>query len=568
MDIGSGEHKMQVADVDTETNTIVRTIACNVKGVPLANSFLKEGDLSLSVQNASKQAFKELLQEALDVGATEFGGIATATFRKAPSGQQLIEELKSEGKKLVNRDIALSIVTQSIEGQTGYLTAVALSPEFQKDTIVSWDSGNGSFQIVMPHNDGVAIFEGPVGVASATKTLLEKVRNTPYTNHDPINPITVEELNKLLQHLTESFNFPQNLLAKVAQHDTSVVGIGGVTSIFSLGAQATGKSTFTAQEIYTLLTSYCLRALDNTAPEILVLDPSDPSTTIVSLALLYSVMDGLSLREVTYKKSIGNTPGIFLTPDFWPSHKKVVLVFDADQVLLDRTFNIPLMFLCYMLDTTDLNGLSAELPKIINLDSPAQEIPRDVADAFNEFWKKFGKRVCDLDLDPAVDELVEKHPILQQETKSKVPFAEHMKHQCSYGIPRNGTIDLLLKAHTAGHPIAIGTNQGYNTYKRLIDAKTVPHEDYYTVIYTCDHPNNKRLNPRPGQFPYAKKPSGKYFKGLTKALLEKNLGDRLFIFIDDNLENVEVAVKKGFIGIHFQTAEQVENDLKALGINL
>lgn len=254
-------------------------------------------------------------------------------------------------------------------------------------------------------------------------------------------------------------------------------------------------------------------------------------------------------------------------PDFM--HEKPVLIFDADQVLLDRSFDIPMMFLCYLLDATDPEGVSAAFTTIIQHEGLLHETPRDMVHAIIVFWKEFGgKRVCDLDLDPAVDELVEKHPILQQKTKSGVSFADHMKQQCSYGTPRKDTIALLLKAHSAGYPIAVGTNQGYNTYKRLIDDKTVPDEGHYTAIYTCDHPNNKRLHPRPGQFPYAKKPSGKYFKGLARALNEEGLNQRAFIFIDDNLENVKVAVKKGFIGIHFQTAEQTDRDLQNLGVQV
>lgn len=250
------------------------------------------------------------------------------------------------------------------------------------------------------------------------------------------------------------------------------------------------------------------------------------------------------------------------------SDEKPVLIFDADQVLLDRTWNIPLLFLFYMLDATDQKGLSEELPKIFKLDCDKLSMPLENVNAFNAFTSVFNKEVCNFDLDPAVDNLVEKHPILQQKTKSNISFAEQMKQGCSCGIARQDSIELLLRAYNAEYPIAIGTNQGYNTYKRLMDAKTVPDESHYVVIYTCDHPNNKRPNPRHDQFPYAKKPSGKYFKGLMKTCAEKNLTERLLIFIDDNLENVKIAAKKGFIGIHFQTVEQTENDLQILGIKL
>jgi hypothetical protein len=129
------------------------------------------------------------------------------------------------------------------------------------------------------------------------------------------------------------------------------------------------------------------------------------------------------------------------------------------------------------------------------------------------FWR-FSDDVCAHDLDPAVDMLVERHPdLLMRKTKSGITFAEYMKYQCSTREAIQGTVNLLLKVHKAGCLIGVGTNQGYNTYKRLIDDHVVPAEDVYTVIYTCDHPNNRRPNPRTYQFPFAKKPSGKYFKG-------------------------------------------------------
>lgn len=317
LDIGSGEHKMQIADVDTETNRIIDTIAYNVKKVGLANDFIQNGDLSTAVQDLSKQAFKELLQEALDLGAQEFGGIATAVFRKAPSGKRLLEDLKSEGKKLVNGEINLEIVNQRMEGETGYLTAVVLSPEFQKDSIVSWDSGNASFQIVMHHNKSLDIFEGPSGTTTVTKDIVEKVRKIPFTSSDPINPVKPQELQELISYLLTTFNFPDYLIDKIAQKDTKVVGIGGQTSLFGLGAIVTGKDTFTAQEIYSIVSAYSKQLLDNNSQELLELDPSSPATTIVRLILLYAVMDALHIREVIYKKSMGNTPGILISSNFW-----------------------------------------------------------------------------------------------------------------------------------------------------------------------------------------------------------------------------------------------------------
>ena len=208
---------------------------------------------------------------------------------------------------------------------------------------------------------------------------------------------------------------------------------------------------------------------------------------------------------------------------YWPlqennnlSDKKAVLIFDVDQVLLDRKYNAPLIFFSHALDAIEPTKFLEVFPSIINVDPDKKHIPVEIMKACDLFNKSFNKEISRLDLDPAVDNLVAKHPVLQEATKSTISFAESMKHYCSNGIPRQESIDFLLRLHKAEYPIAIGTNQGYNTYKRLMNAQTVPDENHYVFIYTCDHDNNKRKNPKEGQFPYAKKPSGKYFKGLIK----------------------------------------------------
>ena len=149
---------------------------------------------------------------------------------------------------------------------------------------------------------------------------------------------------------------------------------------------------------------------------------------------------------------------------YWPeqdlSHlscEKPVLIFDADQVLVDRHFHVPLVLLCHLFDTMHQQEFLDALPTIINLPTDKTYTPHEIIEYLYTFWKDFGKDTCDFDLDPAVDMLVEKHPILQMPTKSNVSFADHLKHQSSQGTPRHDTVALLLKAQKAGYPIAIGT---------------------------------------------------------------------------------------------------------------
>jgi len=62
----------------------------------------------------------------------------------------------------------------------------------------------------------------------------------------------------------------------------------------------------------------------------------------------------------------------------------------------------------------------------------------------------------------------------------------------------------------------------------------------------------------------AEKPSAEYYT----EYLDQNDPDRkkLIIFVDDKLVNILAATKQGFLGIHFENAEQLRTDLIFLGI--
>ena len=68
--------------------------------------------------------------------------VATAVFRKAPNGAAYVERLRREAGVPVSR------ISQAQEAEIGFLTASSLTPiTMPNEDVVSWDSGDGSFQI-------------------------------------------------------------------------------------------------------------------------------------------------------------------------------------------------------------------------------------------------------------------------------------------------------------------------------------------------------------------------------------------------------------------------------------
>ena len=83
-------------------------------------------------------------------------GCATAVFRSAENGEEVLERVRSE------IEIDVQMVSQELEGRLGFLTAKAVGPaDVKAEELIAWDSGGGSFQIT---NNSGKVGERVVGV--------------------------------------------------------------------------------------------------------------------------------------------------------------------------------------------------------------------------------------------------------------------------------------------------------------------------------------------------------------------------------------------------------------------
>ena len=221
-------------------------------------------------------------------------------------------------KELGTENVNIQIISQDLEGKLGFMTAVALTPELTADQIVSWDSGNASFQLVAKNSLNAAEYilcKGNMGNAPTAKLFVEKIRKKQYHTNTAINPVTPAEIQEFIALLAETVTLPADFTQQIQTNNMRVIGIGGPTSIFSVASKALGKTTFTKEELHTALYAYAHK--ENSDPALQLLDPVEPQSVLTRLMLMYAIMEKLALTSITYKSANGNTLGIMLSPEFW-----------------------------------------------------------------------------------------------------------------------------------------------------------------------------------------------------------------------------------------------------------
>ena len=156
IDIGSGNHKLCIAEVDLDVNTILRVIHTEQKQVMLKHALLQSSDgcFTEAVMATSYSVLVGFRTRAIAAGATQFAGVATAVFRRAANGEAFLERVNNVLK------LRVRVASQRLEGELGHLSASSSLPRSPSckgllcdaegnaplAPLVAWDSGGGSFQ--------------------------------------------------------------------------------------------------------------------------------------------------------------------------------------------------------------------------------------------------------------------------------------------------------------------------------------------------------------------------------------------------------------------------------------
>lgn len=167
-DIGSGQIKMQVSDVDITSNKIINVLLTDAMYVGLrenlANSL--DGRLSVEIQNKTVGVISELIKKAAYFSPEAYHAIATEGLRLAKNRDELVKRIENE------TGVPVTIVSQEEEGVLGFISAVS-EADVDLDKAVVWDIGGGSFQITAMCGGQYSVYLGRFGKTPMKNAMLK-----------------------------------------------------------------------------------------------------------------------------------------------------------------------------------------------------------------------------------------------------------------------------------------------------------------------------------------------------------------------------------------------------------
>lgn len=313
-DIGSGQIKMQVSDVDATHGKLVNVLLMDGAKVPLREDLAKSLDCRISpeMENLMINSIKELIRKTETFHPQEFHAVATESFRLAKNGNEILLRIKKE------TGLDITVVSQEEEGILGFISANN-EVNYPPEKTVVFDFGAGSFQITTKTRDGYSVFHGRLGKIPFRNILLD-IQGKDVNQTLTPNPISREDLCQALKYIDEHVKeLPVEILQKLKQPDTIVLSVG-IHSLWYMGNRDSYNQQMVLQEIENRL------GLDNNA--IFVKDVKDPSRqdaasfVVSNLILNYGLMKALGIQQIKYVGTPGaNAVGALLSPKYWKECK-------------------------------------------------------------------------------------------------------------------------------------------------------------------------------------------------------------------------------------------------------
>lgn len=305
-DIGSGEVKIVVCDVDPKTNKIAKTWFSRFKPVGLRKDLASniDGYLSQKIEQELIDTINAMKQEAGQFHPQKWVGGATSVFRTAKNGQEVLDRVQTA------TGVDIQLLPQVEEGKIGFATAVAAS-DLAPEDIIAWDSGSGSFQLSAMVDGQLEVYGAEFAIIPALEALFVQ-RNQLYSDISP-NPVSNVEALQLIETIRSKL---PPIAPWMSKNKKQVVSIGGGTeSIFAIAKKVIGHSPFTKEEVLA-----AIHDLSGKSDEYLIQFFERPKRMVVGLCLLYTVMDHCGFEKLAHHPTNGSCEGLAITPHFWNDH--------------------------------------------------------------------------------------------------------------------------------------------------------------------------------------------------------------------------------------------------------
>jgi exopolyphosphatase/guanosine-5'-triphosphate,3'-diphosphate pyrophosphatase len=306
VDVGSGGLKVTVAQINPSSQKINKILYSKEHSVLLKRDLQVGGksEFSDKIQKVALETIAKLQTDIAPLNPKEWRGIATAASRQAKNAQAMYDKIADE------LGVVISIISQQEEGRLGFKTAASVS-DIDQNNLIAFDSGSGSFQLTTLIDDKLEVIEGDLGHIPSLELLMQ-IRGTKLDHQTPPAPVTHTEAKALIPLLQQKLPPLSNTFAeKLKKPGVKVIGIGNENFIFAMGAKGVGKNTYTKEELKIAIDQHACKTAEEMAHF------SKPHEAVLGMCLLYSIMDGMGIDQITYCYANGSCEGLLVDGTYW-----------------------------------------------------------------------------------------------------------------------------------------------------------------------------------------------------------------------------------------------------------
>ncbi len=300
LDIGSGQTKITIADVDTINNKIVCIHHQVVKFVFLRKDLAmsSQGVLSKNIQTDLIETLKEMQQASVAFNPIKWIATGTSVFRQARN----TEEFLAETEKATG--IKIQVITQTEEAEIGFYSALGVSCE-ERENIISLDIGSGSFQMSCWINGKLHMYGSEIG-SQASFDALFSLRQQAFSIHHEVHPISHVEVLDIVKIIRSKLPKPPKWLI---DNTRKIIAIGN-GNIFPIAWQNKEMLEFTSND----LMQACLEVIEKQREDIWQF--KDPGSAVI-LLIYYALMAHCGMDKIHYHVTNGGCEGLLTQERYW-----------------------------------------------------------------------------------------------------------------------------------------------------------------------------------------------------------------------------------------------------------
>ncbi len=303
IDMGSGTTKIQVAQVDICRHQLGKVLYEDQRALGFNDDLGKSGNnqLSAAMQQQGVTALKQMVDKARTFHPQRITGVATAVFRSAANGQQVIGQFNQQAQ------IQLRIITQEQEAELGFISAKAALHDnhIKNEDLLVWDIGGGSMQMTAFRQQKgktvTDIYQGRLASVTLKEFIISVLKNQELDKAASPNPIGSLR-NTVLRYVNFYARTHVSPQIKEDARTRRVIGIGGVhgysvkDQLRSANKTDGSNNTYTLEDVQRVSKNQVWKGDSELAGEY-------RATDVSNLLLVEGFMQALNIPQVTVVKA-------------------------------------------------------------------------------------------------------------------------------------------------------------------------------------------------------------------------------------------------------------------------